>query len=112
MLVRGYDGTGPAEPMPPLVQQIQQLRRRDDGDLGAQGADGERRPVQAVGLHVHPAAAGAVVLGEGRAKKTPAPVQVWLAPRNLKVNPGERFVVKVQASAERPMPSLRSFISV
>ncbi|HWM91627.1 MAG TPA: secretin N-terminal domain-containing protein [Thermoanaerobaculia bacterium] len=50
--------------------------------------------------------AGAVVLGEGRAGKTPAPVQVWLVPRNLKVNPGERFVVKVQASADRPISHL------
>jgi len=50
--------------------------------------------------------AGAVALGEGRAGKTPAPVQVWLAPRNLKVNPGERFVVKVQASADRPISHL------
>jgi hypothetical protein len=41
-----------------------------------------------------------------RAGKTPAPVQVWLAPRNLKVNPGERFVVKVQASADRPISHL------
>ncbi|HVG07170.1 MAG TPA: secretin N-terminal domain-containing protein [Thermoanaerobaculia bacterium] len=38
--------------------------------------------------------------------RTPAPVQVWLAPRNLKVNPGERFVVKVQASADRPISHL------
>jgi general secretion pathway protein D len=41
-----------------------------------------------------------------KAKKTPAPVQVWLAPRNLKVNPGESFVVKVQASADRPISHL------
>ncbi len=40
------------------------------------------------------------------AKKAPAPVQVWLAPRNLKVNPGERFVVKVQASADHPISHL------
>jgi general secretion pathway protein D len=41
-----------------------------------------------------------------RAGKTPAPVQVWLVPRNLKVNPGERFVVKVQASSDRPISHL------
>jgi general secretion pathway protein D len=38
--------------------------------------------------------------------KSPAPVQVWLAPRNLKVNPGQSFVVKVQASADRPISHL------
>ena len=38
--------------------------------------------------------------------RSPAPVQVWLAPRNLKVNSGERFVVKVQASADRPISHL------
>ena len=41
-----------------------------------------------------------------RAGRTPAPVRVWLAPRNLKVDPGERFVVKVQASADRPVSHL------
>ena len=41
-----------------------------------------------------------------RAGRTPAPVQVWLAPRNLKVSPGERFVVKVQASADKPVSHL------
>ena len=38
--------------------------------------------------------------------RTPAPVQVWLAPRNLKVNAGESFVVKVQASADKPISHL------
>lgn len=41
-----------------------------------------------------------------RKAKSPAPVQVWLAPRNLKVNSGESFVVKVQALAERPISHL------
>jgi len=40
------------------------------------------------------------------AAKSPAPVQVWLMPRKLKVVPGERFVVKVQASADRPVSHL------
>lgn len=41
-----------------------------------------------------------------RAGRTPAPVQVWLAPRNLKVDAGESFVVKVQASADKPVSHL------
>lgn len=44
--------------------------------------------------------------GGARKAPVPAPVQVWLAPRNLKVNPGERFVVKVQASADQPISHL------
>jgi general secretion pathway protein D len=41
-----------------------------------------------------------------RAEKTPAPVQVWLMPRKLEVASGERFVIKVQAAAGKPISHL------
>lgn len=49
---------------------------------------------------------GSTAGAPAKAGRTPAPVQLWLAPRNLKVNAGERFVVKVQAAAERPISHL------
>jgi general secretion pathway protein D len=40
------------------------------------------------------------------ARKAAPPVRVWLMPRKLAVSPGERFVVKVQAQADRPISHL------
>ncbi|MFL6289434.1 MAG: secretin N-terminal domain-containing protein, partial [Thermoanaerobaculia bacterium] len=42
-----------------------------------------------------------------RAARKPAPVRVWLAPRDLiKVSQGELFVVQVQAAADKPISHL------
>jgi general secretion pathway protein D len=46
-----------------------------------------------------------------RATAKPVPVRVWLAPRKLAVSRGERFVVKVQAQADKPISHLPLAIS-
>jgi Protein of unknown function (DUF664) len=45
---------GPVEPVGPLAEVCHQLGRSDLGDLGGDHAQGERRPVERVGVHSYP----------------------------------------------------------
>jgi general secretion pathway protein D len=98
--------TNPLESPPPNPPDSEDEEGEEEPPGAAQAAVAPRTLLGSFRTERSAENAGAVVLGEGRAGKTPAPVQVWLAPRNLKVNPGERFVVKVQASAGRPISHL------
>ena len=49
---------------------------------------------------------GAGMAAKAGAKAKPAAVRLWLAPQRLSVAPGERFVVKVQAEAGKPVSHL------
>ena len=93
----------PAPPPSEVEPEEEPPLEEPPGDTGMQAASAPRALLGSFRTERSSERAGATL----RAARKPAPVRVWLAPRDLiKVSQGELFVVKVQAAADKPISHL------
>jgi general secretion pathway protein D len=94
----------PAEPEPEMEPEEEPPGQQ--AHAGEAGAIGETRTAPRTFLGSWRTERSEEHAGATLRAKTSPPVRVWLMPRTLEVARGERFVVKVLASAEQPISHL------